>query len=76
MLWSKDVDGQISRINVNQNGFVSVIVSGTSYKSVISTFSENGQEIFKTFLSTTVAVLPVKVVVSLTLVIAPFLSVV
>ena len=56
MLWSKDIDGQISRINVNQNGYVSVIVSGTSYKSVISTFSENGQEIFKTFLSTTVAV--------------------
>ena len=56
MLWSKDVDGKISRINVNQNGYSSIIVSGTSYKSVITTYSENGQEIFKTFLSSTVAV--------------------
>ena len=56
MLWSKDVDGKISRINVNQNGYSSIIVSGTSYKSVITTYSENGQELFKTFLSSTVAV--------------------
>ena len=56
MLWSKDVDGKISRINVNQNGYSSIIVSGTSYKSVITTYSENGQEMFKTFLSSTVAV--------------------
>lgn len=56
LLWTKNVEGQISRINVNQNGYVSVVVSGTSYKSVISTYSENGQEIFKTFLSNTLAV--------------------
>jgi hypothetical protein len=56
IIWEKDIEGQISRINVNQNGFVSVIVSGTSYKSVISTFSEDGSEVFKTYLSNTVAV--------------------
>lgn len=56
MLWSKDVEGQISRINVNENGYCSVIVSGTSYKSVITTYTEDGQEVFKTFLSNTVAV--------------------
>lgn len=55
ILWEKDVEGQISRINVNQNGYVSVIVSGTSYKSVIATYSEDGTEIFKTFLSSTLA---------------------
>ncbi|MBR1653752.1 MAG: hypothetical protein IJ690_02190 [Clostridia bacterium] len=56
MLWSKDVEGQISRISVNENGYSSVIISGTSYKSVITTYTEDGQEVFKTFLSTTVAV--------------------
>ena len=56
IVWSKDVEGQISRVNVNQSGYVSVIVSGTSYKSVIVTYSENGSEVFKTFLSNTVAV--------------------
>ena len=56
ILWEKNVEGQISRVNVNQNVYVSVIVSGTSYKSVIATYSENGTEVFKTFLSSTLAV--------------------
>ena len=56
IIWEKDIEGQISRINVNQNGFVSVIVSGTSYKSVITTFSEDGSEVFKTYLSNTLAI--------------------
>ena len=53
MVWDKNVEGQISRVNVNENGYVSVVVSGTSYKSVIATYSENGTEVFKTFLSNT-----------------------
>ena len=56
IVWEKNVEGEISRVNVNQNGYVSVIVSGTSYKSVITTFAENGSELFKTYLSNTVAV--------------------
>ncbi len=55
IMWEKNVEGQISRINVNENGLVSVIVSGTSYKSVITTFLEDGSEVFKTFLSNTLA---------------------
>lgn len=56
MVWEKTLEGQISRVNVNENGFVSIVVSGTSYKSVITTFSENGTEVFKTFLSNTVVI--------------------
>lgn len=56
ILWEKEVEGKISRININENGYVSVIVSGTSYKSVITTYSQDGTEIFKTFLSSTVAI--------------------
>lgn len=56
ILWEKEVEGKISRININENGYVSVIVSGTSYKSVITTYSQDGMEIFKTFLSSTVAI--------------------
>lgn len=56
IVWSKNVEGLISRVNVNSNGYVSVIVAGTSYKSVITTYSENGSEVFKTFLSNTLAV--------------------
>ena len=56
MLWEKEIDGKISRINVNESGYVSIIVSGTSYKSVITTFSEDRTEIFKTFLSNSLAI--------------------
>lgn len=56
ILWSKDVDGQISKVNVNNNGYVSLIITGTSYKSVISVYDNNGEELFKTYLSTTTAI--------------------
>ena len=56
MIWQKDVDGQISRVNINENGYVSIIVSGTSYKSVITTYAQDGTEVFKTFLSNAVAI--------------------
>ena len=38
VLWQKELEGNISRINVNENGYVSVILSGTAYKSVIVLF--------------------------------------
>ena len=56
MVWEKNVDGQISRVNVNENGYVSIVVSGTSYKSVITTYAQDGSEVFKTFLSNAVAI--------------------
>ncbi len=56
MIWEKNVDGQISRVNINENGYVSIIVSGTSYKSVITTYTQDGTEVFKTFLSNAVAI--------------------
>ena len=55
MVWEKDVDGNISRITVNNSGYVSVIVGGTTYKSVIITYDNNGKELFKTYLSNTIA---------------------
>ena len=55
IVWKKEIDGKISRINVNKNGYVSVIVSGTSYKSVIIVYNDKGDELFKTYLSQTIA---------------------
>lgn len=55
IVWQKDLDGNISRINVNKNGYVSVILTGTTYKSIIQTFDNQGNEIFKTYLSSSIA---------------------
>lgn len=56
ILWTESVDGNISKISVNEKGYVSVILTGTSYKSVIVIFNKDGKELFKTYLSTTTAV--------------------
>ena len=53
IVWQKDIEGKISQINVNKNGYVSVIISGTSYKAVIKVFDLNGNELFTYYLSTT-----------------------
>ena len=56
ILWQNDLEAEITKISVNKNGYVSVILSGTSYKSIIITFSPEGKELFKTYLSSTVAI--------------------
>lgn len=56
IMWTKDIDGKISKINVNENGYVSVIVTGTTHKSVIVVFDKDGNELFKRYLASTKAV--------------------
>lgn len=51
--WEKNVEGEISQITVNKQGDVGVIIVGTTYKSVIAMYESNGEESFKTYLSTT-----------------------
>lgn len=53
VVWQKDIEGNISNINVNKNGYVSVTISGTSYKTVVQTFGESGDELFKTYFGAT-----------------------
>lgn len=55
ILWQTDIEGKIEKIVVNKNGYVAVAVSQTSYKSIIITYSPNGKEICKTYLSSTYA---------------------
>ncbi len=54
--WEKDLEGNISRISVNDNGYTSVILSGTADKSVIIVFDADGNELLKTHLSYTIAI--------------------
>lgn len=53
IIWQKDIEGQIKGININKNGYISLIISGTSYKSVIEVYDNTGKELFKRVLSTT-----------------------
>lgn len=56
LLWETEVEGEIQKINVNKNGYVSVIISGSTYKTIIATYSPTGKELFKTYLSSTIAI--------------------
>ena len=56
IIWKKNVDGNLNKVTVNKNGYVSAIVTGTTYKSVIITYDAKGNELFKSYLSNTIAV--------------------
>lgn len=53
IIWEKEVEGEISRVNVNKNGYVSIAITQTINKTVIITYSPEGKELFFTFLATT-----------------------
>ena len=54
--WDSEIEGNISKVYVNKNGYVAVIISGTSHKSVIQVFDPSGTALFKKYLPSTVAV--------------------
>lgn len=51
--WEAEIEGNISQVHVNKNGYVAVVVTDTSYKTVITMYNPEGKEMFKTYLSTT-----------------------
>ena len=55
IIWKKELEGNIDKITVNKNGYVAVVLSGTTHKSVIQTFDTSGKELFKTYLASTIA---------------------
>lgn len=50
------MEGNISQVHVNKNGYVAVVIVDTSYKTVIKTYNPQGKELFNTYLSSTRAV--------------------
>lgn len=52
VLWQKEINGNIEDINVNESGYVTVSISGTSHKTVVDIFDAKGEELFKKHLST------------------------
>ena len=54
--WEAEVEGNISQVHVNKNGYVAVVIVDTSYKTVIKTYNPQGKELFNTYLSSTRAV--------------------
>ena len=51
--WKNTVEGNITNVFVNENGYVSVITKGTTYNNVVIIYDSNGKELFKSFSSKT-----------------------
>lgn len=45
--WESDISGEIYRVNVNKNGYVSVLFKNTTHSSIIVLYDANGKELFK-----------------------------
>ena len=56
ILWSNTVDGNISRVSVNKNGYVSIIITNTLYKSIVVYYEPSGKETFRNYISDNYAV--------------------
>lgn len=51
--WENSIEGEISQVHINKNGYVAVVIVNTSYKTVIQMYSPDGKELFKTYLKST-----------------------
>ena len=51
-IYENQIEGNITQINVSRNGFVSIVMSNNSYKSIIDVYDRSGKGIFKTNLVT------------------------
>ena len=51
--WSQKVDGEILQIYINKNGYVVLVTTDTTYKSIITVYDNNGKQLMRSFLSST-----------------------
>lgn len=52
LVWQKDIEGKVSKISVNKNGYVAVSVTGTTYESIVMLYNPKGNLLFTKYLST------------------------
>lgn len=51
--WETEIEGNISQVHVNKNGYVAIVITDTSYKTIIAMYNPEGVPLFKTYLSST-----------------------
>ncbi len=58
IVWQREVEGEITRLSVNKNGYVAVtvIINSTTSKNMVITISPSGTELFYTYFSNSTAI--------------------
>ena len=57
LLLQEKIDGKINKIEINPNGYVSIIASNSTYTSIVIVFDNNGNELFKKYFTSTYAMI-------------------
>jgi len=52
VLWNTTIEGKIDDIEINENGYVGIIISDISYKNIINVFNAEGKSLLKTYVAT------------------------
>ena len=52
-LWKQKIEGEIKQVYINKNGYVALVTTDTTYKSIITVYDAKGKQLMKNYLSTT-----------------------
>lgn len=52
-LWAGSEDGQIIQVSVNRNGYVAVVTTDNTYKSIVSVYNYSGKLLFRRYFAST-----------------------
>ncbi len=56
IVWQNTIQGSISEVNVNENGYVSIVIKNTTSKSVIALYDLKGIELFRVHIASNYAI--------------------
>ncbi len=52
-LWSGTIEGEIKQIYVNPNGYIAIVTTDATYKSIVIVYNQEGSELIRKYLSST-----------------------
>lgn len=55
LLFQEKIDGKINKISINENGYISIIASNSTYGSIVFVYNNDNTQLFKTFFKSTYA---------------------
>lgn len=50
LVWQKDIEGKVSKVCVNKEGYVVASITGNTYESIVMVFKPNGDLLFSNYL--------------------------
>lgn len=54
--WEKELEGEIYRVDINQNGYINVLLKNSTHKSIVVVYNSESDELFRTYLAKNYAI--------------------